>query len=262
VKVVNTILWDEKREFEGDGFDVEYSCVRNGFAGEGNIDDDPLFVDVDKPKGEDGIWGSYDDGLILQQKSPCIDAGKDDINVDLDITNIERPLNNGFDMGAYEIPVLLNGETMLDFGILNFNNEFIIGAGIGDFALDVSSKRDLYKRLHGRSALTIRIYARKDKHVNGINSAEVQVLFQKDGKNISNTEKIRFYRNGQNNSYYIFTSRKFDTKNSRFEGKPVFLIADTSKQKINMLKDTNYYILPVLIDEKMMFKSVVDINQF
>ena len=41
----------------------------------GNIDADPLFVDIDDPLGPDGILGTHDDGLRLRSGSPCIDAG-------------------------------------------------------------------------------------------------------------------------------------------------------------------------------------------
>ncbi len=64
-----------------------YSCVEGGWAGAGNIDQDPGFVD-----------GDY----RLQPGSPCIDTGTCDGAPPLDIEGNPRPSGPGCDMGAYE----------------------------------------------------------------------------------------------------------------------------------------------------------------
>ncbi len=51
---------------------VTYSDIAGGYAGWGNIDDDPCFVD---PNGADNIIGTEDDNLRLSADSNCIDAG-------------------------------------------------------------------------------------------------------------------------------------------------------------------------------------------
>ncbi len=53
---------------------VTRNLVQGGFAGEGNIDADPLFADESSPIGPDGLWGTDDDGLRLQYASPAINA--------------------------------------------------------------------------------------------------------------------------------------------------------------------------------------------
>jgi hypothetical protein len=105
--VVNCILWgNSPDEFGGSGTPtVIYSNVQGGFAGTGNIDADPLFVDPDN------------DDFRLQAGSLCIDAGDntavpEDITTDLDgnprfLEIPETPdTGNGtlpiVDMGAYE----------------------------------------------------------------------------------------------------------------------------------------------------------------
>ncbi|NLV44216.1 MAG: hypothetical protein GXY07_06930, partial [Candidatus Hydrogenedentes bacterium] len=76
---------------------MSFSCVDGGFAGEGNIDDDPLFEDPEN--GE--LW--------LQAGSPCIDTGTATYAPDQDIRGIHRPQGAGFDMGAYEYAVVETG---------------------------------------------------------------------------------------------------------------------------------------------------------
>jgi Right handed beta helix region/Chlamydia polymorphic membrane protein (Chlamydia_PMP) repeat len=84
---------------------VSYSNMRGGFPGEGNVDSDPMFLDVD---GGD---------LQLRSESPCVDAGNNDavpVGVDADANGDPRfadhacadDLGNGIppvvDMGAFE----------------------------------------------------------------------------------------------------------------------------------------------------------------
>ncbi len=55
---------------------MSFSCIQGGFAGTGNIDQDPFFEAVPNP-GADG-WGTPDDDygdLRLFLGSPCNDAG-------------------------------------------------------------------------------------------------------------------------------------------------------------------------------------------
>ncbi|MCK4658637.1 MAG: right-handed parallel beta-helix repeat-containing protein [Phycisphaerae bacterium] len=77
--ITNCILWDNEA-LSGDQIYalssspvVTYSCVQNGWTGEGNSNADPLFVD---PDGPDDVPGTEDDDLRLASNSPCIDAGK------------------------------------------------------------------------------------------------------------------------------------------------------------------------------------------
>ena len=70
---------------------VSYSDIEGGYPGGGNIDVDPVFV------------GTGDHPYSLQEVSPCIDAGTAEGAPDEDILGTTRPLNDGFDMGAYEV---------------------------------------------------------------------------------------------------------------------------------------------------------------
>ncbi|MFK7749975.1 MAG: T9SS type A sorting domain-containing protein [Kordia sp.] len=71
-------------------------------AGTGNIDINPLFLDIASGAGLDGIWMTADDGLQLQNSSPCIDVGDNSGVYATDILANNRLFNTTVDMGAYE----------------------------------------------------------------------------------------------------------------------------------------------------------------
>lgn len=129
---VNSIVWANSAQLEGPQLylrkinqsipqmTVSYSDVQGGQSavggmgtlnwGDGNIDEDPLFVD---PDGADGIVGNEDDNMRLRAGSPCVDAGDNSavppsVTVDLD-GNPRVVDGNGdgtavVDVGAYEAP--------------------------------------------------------------------------------------------------------------------------------------------------------------
>ena len=82
--LANCILWgnidaggsDESAQIHGGPPSLSYSCIQglDMLAGEGDIDDHPMFVDSN---GLDDIAGTEDDDLRLAPGSPCIDAGSD-----------------------------------------------------------------------------------------------------------------------------------------------------------------------------------------
>lgn len=76
--------------------EVTYCNVEGGWPGEGNIDTDPLFVDVDGA-----------DDLHLLGGSPCLDAGDNSAIpawMTKDVEGNPRIMNGTVDMGAYEGP--------------------------------------------------------------------------------------------------------------------------------------------------------------
>jgi len=92
LNVLNSILWDSIH-FGSGLVTATFSDVLGGWAGIGNIDSDPLFVDADN------------DDYFLQSTSPCIGAG----DPDTDISDYETDLDGNYrikdaviDMGAYE----------------------------------------------------------------------------------------------------------------------------------------------------------------
>ncbi len=116
----NCILWaDLPAEIyvESTGTPViTYSDVQGGWPGTGNINADPLFVDIEGP---DNIIGTADDNLRLSADSPCIDTG-DNASVPSGITADfdSRPrIADGdcndtqiVDMGPYEFSFIYAGD--------------------------------------------------------------------------------------------------------------------------------------------------------
>ena len=111
--IANCIIWESGQEIwnnDGSAITVTYSDIHGGWAGEGNIDANPLFVQ------------SPDDGadLHLQAGSPCIDAGDNTavppsvlLDYDWNPRFVDDPatIDTGkgtppiVDMGAYEFQV-------------------------------------------------------------------------------------------------------------------------------------------------------------
>ncbi|UCD48963.1 MAG: right-handed parallel beta-helix repeat-containing protein, partial [Phycisphaerales bacterium] len=102
---VNTILWENGPDeiyLKYSSIDVSYCDVQDGWPGEGNIDADPLFVNVE---GADGVIGTDDDDLHLLPGSPCIDAGENLAVPESAVADLDggpRIINGTVDMGAYE----------------------------------------------------------------------------------------------------------------------------------------------------------------
>nr|WP_321406272.1 T9SS type A sorting domain-containing protein [uncultured Carboxylicivirga sp.] len=96
LKVYNSIVWGNTANVTGNNTynvsQVEYSCLEDAISGTGNINDNPLFVDV---AGLD---------FHLTTASPCIDAAFNSsiANYSLDLDFSERIKNNVVDMGVYE----------------------------------------------------------------------------------------------------------------------------------------------------------------
>ncbi len=95
--LVNCILWNNLPQeiiFNYGSVTVTYSDIQGGWEGEGNIDEDPLFV------------GTGEHPLMLQDLSPCVNAGIPDttgLNLpEFDLAGNPRVYGGRIDMGAYE----------------------------------------------------------------------------------------------------------------------------------------------------------------
>jgi len=122
VDLRNSILWGntatanyDQVYTSGGTLTIQYSDVEGGWAGTGNIDADPLFVDAD---GADNDVGTADDDLRTGPTSPAIGTGSNalvpadvaDLDGDLDTAEVlpydlddnARVFDATVDMGAYE----------------------------------------------------------------------------------------------------------------------------------------------------------------
>jgi GH25 family lysozyme M1 (1,4-beta-N-acetylmuramidase) len=95
--LTNCVLWGNLTEIDNDdsaaATTVANSDIEGGYAGSGNINADPLFVDA------------ANNNLQLQDNSPCINVGSNaalPANVTTDLAGIPRIINGTVDMGAYE----------------------------------------------------------------------------------------------------------------------------------------------------------------
>lgn len=122
VNITNSILWNSMNPSGNNVMinnqgtaTVTNSLVKGGYAGAGNIDNDPQFFNINNPLGLDGVWRTADDGLQISTCSPCFNAG-DNVNATVtDIVGSIRffPSPTSLDMGAYELqniatPVIIN----------------------------------------------------------------------------------------------------------------------------------------------------------
>jgi predicted outer membrane repeat protein len=107
---------------------VSYSNVQGGYAGTGNIDDDPLFID---PNGPDRIPGTADDEagyFHLRGHSPCINAGDPAVSSRgrVDVDGQPRVAYGRVDMGADEVfPVAGDSEPDGDVDLADFVAIFV-----------------------------------------------------------------------------------------------------------------------------------------
>ena len=119
--IQNSILWgDSGGEISG-GSTVSYSVVQGGYAGIGNLNIDPQFVNA------------ASDDLRLNYGSPAIDAGTNTGCPATDLDNLSRP-NDGngdgtatCDLGAYEAGDLLCG---VGASTYNFSNQSAVSIQI------------------------------------------------------------------------------------------------------------------------------------
>jgi hypothetical protein len=119
ITISNSILWNNYPEEIGGNIDnvtVVYSDIEGGWIGEGNIDEDPMFLN---PSNND---------YHLLNNSPCVNAGSNSyIFWDYDLDGNPRVYDGIVDMGCYECQGTEadnNQYSILNFRLNNYPNPF------------------------------------------------------------------------------------------------------------------------------------------
>ena len=86
----NIVYGNQGDQIDGEACTYSYSNIENGPSGDGNIDEDPEFVN------------DSDGDFRLQPESPCIEAADPGATLSRDFAGIERPQGERHDIGAYE----------------------------------------------------------------------------------------------------------------------------------------------------------------
>ena len=117
MQAVNCIFFDGGDEIwknEETDISITYSDIQGGWIGAGNIDEDPLFVDV-----------SVDDYHLLPD-SPCINAGDPAYAAlpnETDLDGNPRVVNGRIDIGAYERSASISVEVGISPGVINLQSQ-------------------------------------------------------------------------------------------------------------------------------------------
>jgi predicted outer membrane repeat protein len=224
--ICNTILWHDigaspgcingspcYMEFGGNGFTVTYSCLTTAFIGAGNINTDPVFVYPSMPSGNDFTYGTLDDGLMLQNSSPCVASGTTAGFPNVDILGFNRPALQPCDRGAYFFQASNNNVLgkYNDFGTFVPMSPFTVLNNLkSDFGVLLSLQKG-YHRL-------IQIELPKNEYTDKKNTVVVQVSTVKaDNSPIGNPVAVTLYR--INSSSQIFRSHYWNS--GALVGKPI-----------------------------------------
>ncbi|MDR0305963.1 MAG: cadherin-like beta sandwich domain-containing protein [Chitinispirillales bacterium] len=220
VTIKNSILWNNegKQEINGDAASVSYTCITGGYAGIGNISQNPNFVNANSPAGSDGIYGTVDDGLQLMSNSPCINAGGES-NVGYDIRLMPRPQGNKVDLGAYEYNTYANEGAFL--GILR-SGQFIEMQGfrVLPFILETKDIPLFAKSNLGR---VLRMKVPKNDHTKNRTSGYVLARWKNnDGTSLSGSDDVKInmykvYEEGKN-MYFQSNKRVLFVADGQFQG--------------------------------------------
>ncbi len=106
---------------------INYSCIQSTQKCNACLaaSTNPLLTDNTNPLGNDGFFGTADDGLTLTRISPCISVGNVAIftkfnQANEDITGNPRIIGGNIDMGAYQYQAVLSIVTKGSFGSLSW----------------------------------------------------------------------------------------------------------------------------------------------
>ena len=163
INMVNTILWNNRIYCADATIDISYSDIEGGQGaistqgtatviwGDGNIVDNPLFVDA------------ASDDFHLQADSPCVDAGTSQDAPSDDLDGNPRPLGSGVEIGAYE-----------------YGEEIIFGDVSGDETVSAYDAALIFQHIRGLITLSAEQIERGNVDgQDGLTADDAKLILQK-----------------------------------------------------------------------------------
>jgi len=203
--ILNTILWNDNDTLSDSCFNITYSCIKGGFTGEGNISTDPIFLNINTPEGADGIYGTLDDGLMINLPSGCIGTGSNTGFPELDFLGYKR-FGPSSDIGAYAFQQ--NNNDLI--GIISQGGEFVPTPTF-PVVTDLIEERNVNSCLVAGYGRVLQIELPKDEYTDKKSQISVEVVGIDAANSIIGTpQTISFYRVGSSQffrSYYNEANR-------------------------------------------------------
>jgi hypothetical protein len=259
VAIINTILWHDNGgsvscngssgcfvDLKGTGFSVSYSCVTGGYTGTGNISGDPLFRTPANPAGDNGKYGSDDDGLQLSSTSPCLDKGTTINAPEEDIMSTEKPTGDGIEMGAYEY-VNVAESNKLPFGRL-VNGEFI-GTNDLDRIMQIIHPFEILHYSKSKCHRVLRLHVTNKKETRNASEMTAYITpVNADGSTAASEIAVRLKKIGKDdNGQLLFQSMTSDYS----WGKKILFTAD---KYWHGCKNSLAYVIYLPVDGKLNFR--------
>ena len=202
-----------------EGFSATYSSFSRPYGGNHNHTGDPKFKDEKNPAGNSSFM-DFDAGVNLSDESPLRKAGKIDERIPkTDITGSERSKKET-PLGAYSTSNMV--ATEIFFGTLQGNGS----VGFIEPAIPLISRipNDWIRERYAFSKFIRVIKIKIKKHPrNKVDSLKIRFTLTPESNknyNFNSSVDIVFYRNGEEDSWYVF-----QTKTST-QGKPVLFSND------------------------------------
>ncbi|MDR0305336.1 MAG: hypothetical protein LBI42_00710, partial [Chitinispirillales bacterium] len=241
VTIINSILWNNagKQEISGDAAYVNYTCITGGYAGTGNISQNPIFVNTNSPEGNDGLYGTNDDGLQLSGNSPCISAGAES-NIEFDIRLMPRPQGDVIDLGAYEYYDFANNSVF--FGIINNKGDFVEKYGFPDVLPCIFDVKDIPYFAKSKIGRIMRVKVPKNKYTRNRTNGYLYARWkEEDGRYLEQSSNVRMnmVKVGEDHNTLYFQSVKrvlfvLDERFQNYDNPYTYIIAVSGRGTLEL----------------------------